>query len=108
MRTGHKFILGIIIVAITLIIAIAVPVGASLGLFPISAASAVEIAKRGRSDDPPWDPGDESTRPDAVRLVVTSGMHGHEDRVLLAKRGDSPWDPGEESGHKEVRHVKFI
>ncbi|MCX6645773.1 MAG: hypothetical protein NTY09_05380 [bacterium] len=111
MKTGNRYITGIIIVAIMLILAIAVPVAVSLKALPILTINAVEMAKRGKSDDPPWDPGDESakTANHKSSLSRTSALiiPGDSDfGVLMAKKDDPPWDPGDET-HKEVAYVKY-
>jgi hypothetical protein len=110
MKTGNRFITGIIIVAIMLILAIAVPVAVSLKALPISTINSVEMAKRGKSDDPPWDPGDESAKSanqkSSVSRTSTLLIPGNPDfGVLMAKKDDPPWDPGDET-RKEVAYVK--
>lgn len=93
-----------------LILAIAVPVAVSLKVIPLSVFNAVEIAKRGKSDDPPWDPGDESAKAGNPRASLSGiapqlNQGNSEFGFLLAKKDDPPWDPGDET-HKEVGHVE--
>jgi len=57
-------------------------------------AISTELCKKGKSDDPPWDPGDESARAVSLRLSVPEFSVS----FLLAKKDDTPWDPGDESG----------
>jgi len=67
--------------------------------------SSIELTRKGHSDDPPWDPGDESAR---ERMDVTQTVtFGPDDGYILARKGDQPWDPGDESGHitAGVRHA---
>lgn len=87
---------------IALVIGLAMPVVASYTDLP---ASSVETARKSRTDDPPWDPGDESARERTETRAVIFSMS---DGLMLARKGDQPWDPGDESGHDRsvrVRHA---
>ena len=77
-----------------------------LALYSDSPLKAIELARKSRDDDPPWDPGDECPSLRAVNPDGLVNIAG--DNVLLARKGDQPWDPGDESGrHRraEVGHA---
>ena len=89
---------------ITLLVLITLFIGLS---FPVHSAGKhnpqqKSIICKEKTDDDPWDPGDEfvPVRPSELRSTKPSP------NFLLAKRSDDPWDPGDEAPHKvEVRDV---
>jgi hypothetical protein len=90
------------IALLVLVIAMATPVVVT---YTGVSKSPIELARKGHSDDPPWDPGDESaSERDNYTQAVTFGP---DDGYMLARKGDQPWDPGDESGRRGVgvRHV---
>lgn len=111
MQIRFKYFVGIIILTLFLI-GLALPVGAAIKDLPKKALKSIELARRGRSDDPPWDPGDESAQAGSVKYDFTHFSlllipWEKENDFLLAKKGDTPWDPGEESDRPEVGHVQI-
>ncbi len=103
------------LIVILILGALIVGLGTPVVSTSASPGKAIELARNGKgSDDPPWDPGDESASLKCALpspTLIDSALYnvktlcGSRAGVILAKKGDNPWDPGDESPMRsEARH----
>ena len=115
MKGRIKYLIGIIILT-AMMIGFSLPVCASFIKIPGKIIESIELARKGKGEDPPWDPGDESASlkdPRNIEIFNANFIFGQlipgdpdlGNILAKSKADDPPWDPGDEFDPGEVENA---